>query len=118
MNQNTWVDRLAHRSQSNNHILIDIEKYDLLHHGRRRASETVRYAVLAAAENVAANHQPISRPTGSPSCTQATSAVRCFIPAWPFRSFIIEYRLRREPGGSAASLPRSTESVTCASTSR
>src|ERR1700722_15019947 len=73
---------------------------------------------VAAAGDVAPNHQPISRPTGSPSCARATSAVRRFIPAWPLSRSAIEYRLRAELAGSATSLPRSMESVTCAPTSR
>src|ERR1700677_285693 len=72
---------------------------------------------VAAARNVAANHQPISRPTGSPSWAQAASAVSLFIPAEPFRSSGKEYRLRFDIAGSATSFPRSTERVTCAPTS-
>jgi hypothetical protein len=42
MNQNTWVDRLAHRSRSINHILIDIENmtsFTMVEDGQAKPSD-------------------------------------------------------------------------------
>jgi hypothetical protein len=58
---------------------------------------------VATAGDVAPNHQLTSRPMGSPSCAQATSALKRFIAAWPFSSSANEYRLRAELAGSATS---------------